>query len=349
MALRIPIDLGFLSHRGIKVVATDYRYISAELGFELSEFGMVVTRSGKSTDVPRNRDTDMIKKVRGRKVKEGISKSHVTPHALRVGKSTCGMKVAPESSASHHREAHRRAYSTGIVLYHGPTDMSGELSQDERPMVETISTEIVLEREMECDGNNGSESNNVTDSGEAKRLPGSLVSSGVKLPQPMDDMDDIIDDPEEQGRRHGDAPVIVNARLSEVRDLMVDMGLPRGSYSAGNTVDEAVMVPLEGAGRMDSGGELQDGSSKGTPLRGLEGNASACIVPLISLWTGRWARSHRSREFGCVPAKFPNSLGPLRCILDKACEGSPGGNGQPLDAICEGVTPIGRLVRVQMQ
>ncbi|KAF4718038.1 hypothetical protein FOZ62_021548, partial [Perkinsus olseni] len=112
-------------------------------------------------------------------------------------------------------EAHRRAYSTGIVLYHGPTDMSGELSQDERPMVETTSTEIVLEREMECDDNNGGGPNNVTDSGEALRLPGSLVSSGVKLPQPMDDMDDIIDDPEEQGRRHGDAPVIVNARLSE--------------------------------------------------------------------------------------------------------------------------------------
>ncbi|KAF4728716.1 hypothetical protein FOZ63_014225, partial [Perkinsus olseni] len=54
-------------------------------------------------------------------------------------------------------------------------------------------------------------------------------------------------------------------------------------------------------------------------------------------------------EFGCVPAKFPNSLGPLRCILDQACEGSPDGNGQPLDAICEGATPIGRLVRVQMQ
>ncbi|KAF4748804.1 hypothetical protein FOZ63_023751, partial [Perkinsus olseni] len=112
-------------------------------------------------------------------------------------------------------EAHRRAYSTGIVLYHGPTDMSEELSQEERPMVEITSTEIVLEREVEYDDNNGGGPNNVTDSGEALRLPGSLVSSGVKLPQPMDDMDDINDDPEEQGRRHGDTPVIVNARLSE--------------------------------------------------------------------------------------------------------------------------------------
>ncbi|KAF4647065.1 hypothetical protein FOL47_005132, partial [Perkinsus chesapeaki] len=54
-------------------------------------------------------------------------------------------------------------------------------------------------------------------------------------------------------------------------------------------------------------------------------------------------------EFGCVPAKFPNSLGPLRCILDQAHEGSPSRNGLPLDAICEGDTPTGRSVRVWMQ
>ncbi|EER16332.1 hypothetical protein Pmar_PMAR029465 [Perkinsus marinus ATCC 50983] len=101
----------------------------------------------------------------------------------------------------------------------------------------------------------------------------------------------------------------------------------------------------------------------GVPLRSLEEDASACIVPLIRvMWTGRWARSHRSRvrsdgqgqyprahqEFGCVPAKFPNSLGSSQCILDHACEGSPSGNGHPLDAICDDVTPTGRLVRVQM-
>ncbi|KAF4647434.1 hypothetical protein FOL47_004625, partial [Perkinsus chesapeaki] len=162
---------------------------------------------------------------------------------------------------------------------------------------------------------------------EVLMLSGDSAGSGVKLPQPIDAMDDINDDPGKQGAQYEVTHILENTRPSTEGSLTVGLGLPEGSrewlrclmYTARSAAPSGTARVVTASttasyGEDDSGGS-HGCSSRGTPLYSFEEDTSACIDPLIVM-TGRWARSHRSRvrsdghgqyprahqEFGCVPA-----------------------------------------------